>query len=57
MSLPAVQAVATCLNNYRSVALMLLPAKCLERLVLKHIRTVILASFDHHQFAYRENML
>ena len=33
------------------------PAWCLERLVMKHITSIILASFNQHQFAYRENRL
>ena len=49
------QSAATCLNDYRPVALTPLPAKCLERLVKKHISSIIPASFDPYQFAYRQN--
>lgn len=49
------QAVATCLNDYRPVALTSLPSKCLERLVMKQITSIIPDSFDPHQFAYRRN--
>src|SRR4029434_6652115 len=45
----------TCLNDYRPVALTPIPAKCLERLVMKHIRGITPASFDQHQFAYKAN--
>lgn len=45
----------TCLNDYRPVALTPIPAKCLERLVMEHIRGITPASFDQHQFAYKVN--
>src|SRR4029434_7992701 len=45
----------TCLNDYRPVALTRIPAKCLERLVMKHIRGITPASFDQHRFAYKAN--
>ena len=44
-----------CLNDYRPVALTPIPAKCLERLVMKHIKGITPAAFDHHQFAYKAN--
>lgn len=44
-----------CLNDYRPVVLKLLPAKCLERLVIKHIKNAIPPTLDQYQFAYREN--
>ena len=49
------QSVTTCLNDYRPVALTPLPAKCLERLIMKHITSITPASFDPYQFAYRKN--
>ena len=49
------QSAVTCLNNYRPVALTPLPAKCIEKLVRKHITSIIPASFDPYQFAYRQN--
>ena len=49
------QSAVTCLNDYRPVALTPLPAKCLERLVKKLITSIIPASFDPYQFAYRQN--
>ncbi|KAK7921775.1 hypothetical protein WMY93_008677 [Mugilogobius chulae] len=45
----------TCLNDFRPVALTSIPAKCLERLVIKHIKAALPLSLDPHQFAYREN--
>ncbi len=41
------QSNVKCLNDYRPVALTSIPAKCLERLIIKHIKK------DH--FANREN--
>ena len=49
------QPKVTCLNDYRPVALTSIPAKCLERLVIKHIKAAISPSLDPYQFAYREN--
>uniref|UniRef100_A0A3P9CV01 Reverse transcriptase domain-containing protein n=1 Tax=Maylandia zebra TaxID=106582 RepID=A0A3P9CV01_9CICH len=49
------QSNVTCLNDFRPVALTPIPAKCLERLVIKHIRAAFPPSLDSHQFAYREN--
>ncbi len=46
---------SNCLADYRPVALTPLIMKCFERLVLKHIKTCLPASLDHHQFAYRTN--
>lgn len=45
----------TCLNDYRPVVLTLIPAKCLERLVIKHIKNAIPPTLGQCQFAYREN--
>ena len=44
-----------CLNYYRPVALTPVITKCLERLVLGHIRDCLPPSFDPHQFAYKAN--
>lgn len=49
------QAKVTCQNDYRPVALTPIPAKCLERLVVKHLKKAIPTAFDQYQFAYREN--
>ncbi|KAK7895270.1 hypothetical protein WMY93_020595 [Mugilogobius chulae] len=49
------QTNVTCLNDYRPVALTPIPAKCLERLVIKHIKEAIPSALDQYQFAYREN--
>jgi hypothetical protein len=43
------------LNDYRPVALTAVPMKSFERLVLKHIKTLLPSDFDPHQFAYRSN--
>uniref|UniRef100_A0A669F608 Reverse transcriptase domain-containing protein n=1 Tax=Oreochromis niloticus TaxID=8128 RepID=A0A669F608_ORENI len=45
----------SCLNDFRPVALTPIPAKCLERLVIKHIRAACPPPLDSHQFAYRKN--
>ncbi len=49
------QSNVTCLNDYRPVALTPIPAKCLERLVIRHIKGAIPPTLDPHQFAYRQN--
>lgn len=49
------QSNVTCLNDYRPVALTSITAKCLERLVIKHIKAAIPSSHDLYQFAYRRN--
>ena len=46
---------ATCLNDYRPVALMSIAMKCFERLVMAHINTIIPETPDPLQFAYRPN--
>lgn len=51
------QSKVTCLNDYRHVALTPIPAKCLEQLVIKHIKEAIPRTLDPYQFAYRENRL
>ncbi len=45
----------TCLNDYCPVALTPVITKCLERLVLAHIRDCLPPSFDPYQFAYKAN--
>ena len=42
-------------KDYRPVALIPIITKCLERLVLNHIRTCLPPSFDSYQFVYRAN--
>ena len=46
---------ATCLNDYRPVALMSVAMKCFERLVMAHINTIIPETPDPLQFAYHPN--
>ena len=46
---------ATCLNDYRPVALTSVGMKCFERLVMAHINTIIPETLDPLQFAYRPN--
>ncbi len=46
---------ADSLSDYRPVALTPIVMKCFERLVLRHIKTSLLPTFDPHQFAYRAN--
>lgn len=43
-----------CLNDYRPVALTPILAKCLERLVMNHIKNSIPSRLDQYQFAYRK---
>jgi hypothetical protein len=40
---------ATCLNDYRPVALMFVATKCFERLVMAHINTIIPETLDPRQ--------
>ena len=46
---------ATCLNDYRPVALTSVAMKCFEKLVMAHINTIIPETLDPLQFAYRPN--
>ncbi|XP_058273785.1 NLR family CARD domain-containing protein 3-like [Hemibagrus wyckioides] len=46
---------ASCLNDYRPVALTPIITKCFEWLVLAHLKTCLPATLDPHQFAYRQN--
>ena len=46
---------ATCLNDYRPVALMSVAMKCFERLVMAHINTTIPETLDPLQLSYRPN--
>ncbi|MCI4376387.1 hypothetical protein PGIGA_G00187890 [Pangasianodon gigas] len=45
----------SCLNDYRPVALTPIITKCFERLIIKHIKTLLPPSLDPLQFAYRPN--
>ncbi|KAI4891767.1 hypothetical protein NFI96_002517 [Prochilodus magdalenae] len=45
----------SCLNDYRPVALTPIIMKCFERLVMRHIKTLLPPSLDPLQFAYRPN--
>ncbi|KAI4894603.1 hypothetical protein NFI96_000714 [Prochilodus magdalenae] len=45
----------SCLNDYRPIALTPIIMKCFERLVLRHIKTLLPPSLDPQQFAYRPN--
>ncbi len=45
----------TCLNDWRPVALTPIFSKCFERLIRDHICSVLPASLDPLQFAYRSN--
>ncbi len=45
----------TCLNDWRPVALTSIFSKCFEKLVREHICSVLPASLDPLQFAYRSN--
>lgn len=47
------QSNVTYLNYYRLVALTPIQAKCLERLVIKHIKEAV-PTLDPYQFAYKE---
>ena len=46
---------ATCLNDFRPVALTPIITKCFERLVLAHLKTCLPPTLDPHQYAYRHN--
>ncbi|XP_051527426.1 uncharacterized protein LOC127425445 [Myxocyprinus asiaticus] len=43
----------SCLNDYRPVALSSIVMKCFERLVMRHIKTLLPPLLDPLQFAYR----
>ncbi|KAK3535395.1 hypothetical protein QTP70_012060 [Hemibagrus guttatus] len=45
----------TCLNDYRPFALTPIAMKCLERIVMSHIKRNIPTTLDQFQFAYRQN--
>ena len=45
----------TCLNDYRPIAITSVIMKCFERLVIKHINTIMPETLDPLQFAYRTN--
>ncbi|KAI4876751.1 hypothetical protein NFI96_007079, partial [Prochilodus magdalenae] len=45
----------SCLNDYRPIALTPIIMKCFERLVMRHIKTLLPPSLDPLQFAYRPN--
>ncbi|KAI4872705.1 hypothetical protein NFI96_006629, partial [Prochilodus magdalenae] len=45
----------SCLNDYRPIALTPIIMKCFERLVLRHIKTLLPPSLDPLQFAYHPN--
>lgn len=45
----------TCLNDYRPVALTSIISKCLEQLVLAHLKSCLPSTVDPHQFAYHKN--
>uniref|UniRef100_A0A1A8GH13 Reverse transcriptase domain-containing protein n=1 Tax=Nothobranchius korthausae TaxID=1143690 RepID=A0A1A8GH13_9TELE len=45
----------SCFNDYRPVALTPTIMKCFERLVMRHIKTLLPPSLDPLQFAYRHN--
>ncbi len=47
--------IITCLNDWRPVALTPIFSKCFEKLVREHICSVLPASLDPLQFAYRSN--
>ncbi|KAF7708686.1 hypothetical protein HF521_017743, partial [Silurus meridionalis] len=46
---------ATCMNDYRPVALTPIVMKCFERLVLAHLKDSLPSRLDSYQFAYRSN--
>jgi hypothetical protein len=47
---------ATCLNDYRPIALTSVAMKCFERFVMAHINNIIPETLDPLQFAYRPNI-
>ena len=49
------KSTASCLNDYRSVALTSVVMKTLERLVLQFLKSIIDPLLDQFQFAYRNN--
>ena len=49
------KSTASCLNDYRPVALTSVVVKTLERLVLQFLKSIIDPLLDQFQFAYRNN--
>ena len=49
------EAKITCLNDYRPVALTLVAMKCIKRVVMAHINSILPGTLDPLQFAYRPN--
>ncbi len=47
---------ASCLNDWRPVALTPIISKCFEKLIRDHICSVLPASLNPQQFAYRKNL-
>ncbi|KAK3506981.1 hypothetical protein QTP70_033858 [Hemibagrus guttatus] len=45
----------SCLNDYRPVTLTPIIMKCLERLIMRHIKKLLPPSLDPMQFVYRPN--
>ena len=45
----------SCLNDYRPIALTSTIMKCFERLILRHIKSLLPPTLDPLQFAYRAN--
>lgn len=50
------KSTVTSLNDYRPVALTPIMVKCFKRLVMRCIKSVLTASLDPLQFAYRPNL-
>lgn len=42
-------------NDYRPIALTSNVMKCLEKLIVRELKSNIKNQFDHHQFAYKNN--
>lgn len=49
---PLPKNTVSCLNDFRSITLTPFIIKCLERLIISHIRPDIPADLHQHQFAY-----
>jgi hypothetical protein len=46
---------ATCINDYRPIALTSVVVKCFERLVMAYVNTIIPETLDPQHFAYPTN--
>lgn len=42
-------------NDYHTIAITPITSKCFKKLIMKHIKSLLLPMMDRHEFAYRPN--